>query len=144
MPRPLYLQRKSPWYPLDRRLGGPQSRSGRCGEEKNSQPPPGIEPWNPDSPAPIAFDSAEVKAVILTSESILNLHTHNFRISLFSAFLDPFKVRLVLIYSLWPIQTAMQQSLKARMRNPKQLCSMSLAPSLPKSFDSHQDIIISP
>jgi hypothetical protein len=23
------------WYPLDRRLGGPQSRSGCCGEEKN-------------------------------------------------------------------------------------------------------------
>jgi hypothetical protein len=35
---------KSPWYPLDRRLGGPQSRSGRGGEEKNSQPLPGIEP----------------------------------------------------------------------------------------------------
>jgi len=30
---------------LDRRLGGPQSRSGRGGEEKNSQPPPGKEPW---------------------------------------------------------------------------------------------------
>jgi hypothetical protein len=26
---------KVPRYPLDRRLGGPQSRSGRCGEEKN-------------------------------------------------------------------------------------------------------------
>jgi hypothetical protein len=43
-PRPLYPQGKSPWYPLNRRLGGPQSRSGRCGEEKNSQPPLGIEP----------------------------------------------------------------------------------------------------
>jgi hypothetical protein len=42
---------KSPWYPLDRKLGGPQSRSGRGGEEKNSQPPPGIEPFNPDRPA---------------------------------------------------------------------------------------------
>jgi hypothetical protein len=30
-------------YPLDRILGGPQSRSGRGGEEKNSQLPPGIE-----------------------------------------------------------------------------------------------------
>jgi hypothetical protein len=29
---------RAPWYPLDRRLGGPQSRSGRGGEEKNSQP----------------------------------------------------------------------------------------------------------
>jgi len=44
-------QEKSPWYPLDRRLGGPQSRSGRGGLEKNSQPPPGIEPQNPDRPA---------------------------------------------------------------------------------------------
>jgi hypothetical protein len=33
MPRPLYPQEKNPWYPLDRRLGGPQSRSGRGGEE---------------------------------------------------------------------------------------------------------------
>jgi hypothetical protein len=31
-------------YPLYRRLGEPQSRSGRGGEEKNSQPLPGIEP----------------------------------------------------------------------------------------------------
>jgi hypothetical protein len=40
--RPLYPQGKSPWYPLDRRLGGPQSHSGCGGEEKNSQPPPAI------------------------------------------------------------------------------------------------------
>jgi hypothetical protein len=47
MPLPLYPQGKSPRYPLDRRLGGPQSCSV-CSEEKNSQPPPGIEPQNPD------------------------------------------------------------------------------------------------
>jgi hypothetical protein len=35
-PRPLYPQGKSPWLPLDRRLGGPQGLSGRGGEEKNS------------------------------------------------------------------------------------------------------------
>jgi hypothetical protein len=29
---------KSPRYPLDRRLGGPQSQSGRRGEEKNLDP----------------------------------------------------------------------------------------------------------
>jgi hypothetical protein len=34
MPRPLYPQGKSPQYPLDRRLGGPQSPSGQRGEEK--------------------------------------------------------------------------------------------------------------
>jgi hypothetical protein len=43
-PRPLYPQVKSPWYPSDRRLGGPRSRSGRGSEEKNSQLPPGTEP----------------------------------------------------------------------------------------------------
>jgi hypothetical protein len=43
-PAALYPRGKSPWYLLDRRLGGPQSRSGRGGEEKNSQPLPGLEP----------------------------------------------------------------------------------------------------
>jgi hypothetical protein len=41
--QPLYPQGKSPWYPLGRRLGGPQSRSGGGGEEKNSQLLPGLE-----------------------------------------------------------------------------------------------------
>jgi hypothetical protein len=40
-PRPLYPQEKGPWYPLDRRLGVPHSRSGSGGEEKN--PLPGFE-----------------------------------------------------------------------------------------------------
>jgi hypothetical protein len=43
-PRPFYPQGKSPWYPLERRVGRPQSRSGRGGEEKNSQTVPGLEP----------------------------------------------------------------------------------------------------
>jgi hypothetical protein len=34
--RPLYSQGKSPWYPLERKLAGPQNRAGRGGEEKNS------------------------------------------------------------------------------------------------------------
>jgi hypothetical protein len=29
---------------MDRKLGGPQNRFGRGGEEKNSQPLPGLEP----------------------------------------------------------------------------------------------------
>jgi hypothetical protein len=43
-PQPLYSQRNSSWYPLDRGLGGSQSRSGRGGEERNFQPLPGLEP----------------------------------------------------------------------------------------------------
>jgi hypothetical protein len=42
-PRPLYPNEKKIWYPLDRRLGGLQSRSGGGGKEKNSQPLPGLE-----------------------------------------------------------------------------------------------------
>jgi hypothetical protein len=34
-PLPLYPRGKSPRYPLDRRQSGPQSRSGRRGEQKN-------------------------------------------------------------------------------------------------------------
>jgi hypothetical protein len=50
-PRPLYPQGKNPRYPLDRRLGGPQSRFGHSVEEKNSQPSPGIETRSSDHPA---------------------------------------------------------------------------------------------
>jgi hypothetical protein len=39
-----FPQGKSPLYPLERRLGGRQSRSERGSEEKNSQPLPGLEP----------------------------------------------------------------------------------------------------
>jgi hypothetical protein len=46
-----YSQGKSHCYPLDMSLGGPQSRSGCGGEDKNSQLSPGIEPLNPDRPA---------------------------------------------------------------------------------------------
>jgi hypothetical protein len=44
MHRSLYLEGKSSLYPLNRRLGGPQSQSGCGGEEKNSSPLPGIKP----------------------------------------------------------------------------------------------------
>jgi hypothetical protein len=42
-PRPLYPHGKSPWYPLDRRLGGLRNRSGHSSEETNSQPLPELE-----------------------------------------------------------------------------------------------------
>jgi hypothetical protein len=40
-------QQNSPWYSLDRRLDEPQNRSGRGGEEKNSQP---LRESNPRTP----------------------------------------------------------------------------------------------
>jgi hypothetical protein len=39
----LHAKVKGPWYPLDRRLRGPQSRSGHGGEKQHSQPLPGLE-----------------------------------------------------------------------------------------------------
>jgi hypothetical protein len=44
MPQLLFSQGKSPQYPLDRRLGRPQSWSGHSGEVKNSWPSPGLKP----------------------------------------------------------------------------------------------------
>jgi hypothetical protein len=46
--RPLYPQGKSSWCPLDKRLCEPQSRSGHGVKEKNSQPPPEVEPRSSD------------------------------------------------------------------------------------------------
>jgi hypothetical protein len=50
-PLPLYPQGNSLWYPLDKRLGGPQSRSGRCGEKKNVLSLPENEPQSLSHPA---------------------------------------------------------------------------------------------
>jgi hypothetical protein len=41
--RPLYPEEETR-YPLNGRLGVPQSRSGRCGGKKNLLPVPGFEP----------------------------------------------------------------------------------------------------
>jgi hypothetical protein len=43
-PWSLYPQGKSLWYPLDRRLGGSQTRYDRGGEKKIFQLLPGLEP----------------------------------------------------------------------------------------------------
>jgi hypothetical protein len=43
-PRPLYPEGESPRYLLDKRMDGPQSRSGEGGKEKNFQPLPELEP----------------------------------------------------------------------------------------------------
>jgi hypothetical protein len=60
-------------YPLDRRLGGPQSQSGRGVEEKNSQLPPGIEPQSSDRPArkPVAIPT-ELSRLLYNNKTDLN------------------------------------------------------------------------
>jgi hypothetical protein len=66
IPRPLYPRGKSPRYPLDRRLGGPQNRSGRRGREKNRAhngtrtPTP-----RPSNPQPVAIPTALTRLFFL-------------------------------------------------------------------------------
>jgi hypothetical protein len=50
-PAALYPRGKGSRYPLYRRLGGPQSRSGHRGYRKNPLSLPGIEPRSPGCPA---------------------------------------------------------------------------------------------
>jgi hypothetical protein len=54
-PRPLYTRRKSRLYPLDRRLRGPQSRSGRHGEKKI------LDPTRIRTPIPRVSTDSEIK-----------------------------------------------------------------------------------
>jgi hypothetical protein len=63
------LPGKEPSYPLDRRLGGPQNRSGRGCEEKNFQPLLGLEP-------PIV----QLLAHVISYEKVRNvvIDIHNF------------------------------------------------------------------
>jgi hypothetical protein len=62
---------------INKSLGGPQSRSGRGGEEKNSQPPPGIEPLNPDRPArsPALYRLSYHGSLTLTKTKGNTVHT---------------------------------------------------------------------
>jgi hypothetical protein len=61
-PLPLYPRAKSPRYPFDRRLGGPQSRSGRRGEEKILDPgravAEAVSRWLPTAAAWVRFRAA--------------------------------------------------------------------------------------
>jgi hypothetical protein len=57
MRRPLYPLGNSPWYPLDRRLGGPQSQSGRS-EEVSSKLLPGLGPSDHPARSPELYHRA--------------------------------------------------------------------------------------
>jgi hypothetical protein len=77
-PRPcLYPRGKDPRYPLDRKLGEPQSRSGHRGYRKNPFPPPGIEPRSPGRPA-----RSQTLLPELTRLQILILEMFNIRANL--------------------------------------------------------------
>jgi hypothetical protein len=63
-PRPLYPREESRRYPLDSRLGGPQNRSGRGGEEKKSSPLPELNPGRPARERPeLEFYDRNIKLI---------------------------------------------------------------------------------
>jgi hypothetical protein len=77
----------NPWYPLNRRLHGPQSWSGRC-EEKNLLPLPEIEPW-PSSPCPDTIPTGLSRLPIFQSLSTVpgrsvGVHAYSEAVLLFS------------------------------------------------------------
>jgi hypothetical protein len=72
-PGPFYPQGKSPWYPLDRRLDGSQSRSGCGGEEKNSEPPAGNRTLEPRSSSPYPSERCTDWAITFLGTNILPL-----------------------------------------------------------------------
>jgi hypothetical protein len=95
-PRSLYLQRKCPRYPLDRRLGGPQSRSGRHGEVKI------LAPTGTQTPTPLS--SSPLPDAIPTTLSRLS------RSSLLSAIIEVYprvdsyvsRVKRAALLTPWP------------------------------------------
>jgi hypothetical protein len=87
-PRPLHSKRKSPWYPLDRRLGGSQSRSGCGGEEKNSQLLPVLDP-------PIIQSVAQRYTTELSRLPCKNLNYKWFRKHLVQKFCICHKINLI-------------------------------------------------
>jgi hypothetical protein len=69
-PQPLYPRGKSLRYQLDRRLGGPQSRFGRHGEEKI------LECTEAQTPTPLASSPLPV-AILTTLSRLQNLCEDN-------------------------------------------------------------------
>jgi hypothetical protein len=73
--RVLYSWGKSPWYPLDRRLGGPHSWSGWHREVKILTP---IGTWNSDSlvvqPVASRYTNCAIPALINELVRIINIH----------------------------------------------------------------------
>jgi hypothetical protein len=90
--RPLYPHRKSPWYPLDRKLDGPQSRSGRGGEEKNSKLLPGLEPPTIQSVAQRYM--TELSRILLFNALLRHLSSQSRSVLTFSSWFFTAKARL--------------------------------------------------
>jgi hypothetical protein len=72
MPQPLYSMQRAPQYPLDRRLGGPQSWYGHHREVKILLPLLGIESQSPSCPANnlVAIKS---RALVLVATAVVVL-----------------------------------------------------------------------
>jgi hypothetical protein len=85
-PWPLYFLGKSPRYPLNKGLGGPQSWSGRCGVEKN-----------------FLILPTELSPALLLTVQICNFSKH--WTDLCENFVYEFWIKMYWQIQLWPVTT---------------------------------------
>jgi hypothetical protein len=125
-PRPLYPQGKNPWYSLGRRLSGPQSRSGRGGEEKNFQSLTGLElpiiqPVAYTTELPWLLQGTDTR---LKQISIATKIRENKRVSKYSVlqtegwFLPLWTVFYPLIMNFWFLNNFYQRCVKSLVSHP--------------------------
>jgi hypothetical protein len=84
-------------YPLDRRLGETQSRSARCGVEKNPLPLQGIEP-QPSSPKSVAIPAFGEECKLLKKQNFIFCH-----LPVISSLLDPNILLSALFFSVYDL-----------------------------------------
>jgi hypothetical protein len=99
--RPLYPQGKSPRYRLDRRLGGPQSRSGRCGEEKI------LDPAGTRTPTPWVIQPVASRYTESTRNNN-KIDTQLRRLPVFSSLVSWWGCYLPEIHFFWPCSTNLE------------------------------------
>jgi hypothetical protein len=76
VPWPLYTQGKRPWYPLDRRLGVPQSQSDRSGEEEGN---PGFSARNLVTIIVSVYKAWHLEVICITTDVFLCDCVTNYR-----------------------------------------------------------------
>jgi len=112
-PWPLYPRGKSPWYPLNRRLGEPHSQSGCGGEEKNSLPCPCWES-NPSHP------SHSVVTILSYPGSLLYTSVDEIH-SMYKSLFPLISSITYILYTIYMVNIDIKYKLPAKIKTGKRL-----------------------